>query len=112
MKVIKRGVMPDGTDVQIEDWSGSYPGVHKYADVVAAYPVSQCNLDGAFAPKAGEKFRCGLHFWDTEKAAEAFNALLSGTAELKDYAANMERLDYAPCIGAEPERRIVGHKEA
>ena len=37
MKDIKRGEMPDGTHIQIEDWSEDY-SFHNYGDTLVAYP--------------------------------------------------------------------------
>lgn len=97
-KITMRGTMPDGARIQIEDWSAVYPGLSE-PYTVAAYPKSRATLAGAFAPKAGESFRAGFTF-PTMRAAEAvYNSLVSGAAELRDYAEYLERRDYAPCLG-------------
>ena len=82
-KITIRGTLPDGVHVQIEDWSAAYPGLSE-PYTVAAYPKSRATLAGAFAPKAAET---------------VYTALVSGAAELRDYAEYLERREYAPCLG-------------
>jgi len=84
MKVVIKDKMPDGTDIQIEDWSENYPNVHKFGDLVVAYPISKyITLDEHI--RQGERFRCELNFKTHEQALEAFENLKNGTKTLLDY---------------------------
>lgn len=93
----KRGTMPDGAHLLIEDWSVVYPGLSDPFTVVA-YPVAKTSIPGAFAPKAGETFRCGFCFPTLKAAEAAFSALENGNAQLSDYAKYMDTPRYRPCI--------------
>jgi len=86
MKAIKRGTLPDGSTVQVEDWSSDYPELCTYADTVAAYPKSTKTHEGQYAPKLGLKLRVSFHFESKSEADEAFEKLVSGEAVLQDFA--------------------------
>lgn len=103
MKIIKKGKFPDGTDLQLEDWSEAYPGVFQKNATVSAYPVAVCSLPGQFSPKIGEKFRAQFEFDTGEQAKEAFRALLAGEKSLVDYAPLLWNKNYAPCLGGKSE---------
>ena len=77
MKVLERAVIPDGTKIQIEDWSGDY-SFHRFADFVAAYPVARGSIKGS-------TFRAYCQFENAQKASEAFLALKSGEKQLDDF---------------------------
>ncbi len=74
MKVLEKGVMPNKTKIQIEDWADDY-SFHKYADTIAAYPTN----------RRGEQFRADKQFADEAEAAAAFKELSSGRATLDDF---------------------------
>lgn len=74
MKVLEKGVMPNKTKIQIEDWSGDYTFL-AHADTIAAYPTN----------RHGERFRAEKRFESGDAAACAFKELLSGKATLDDY---------------------------
>ena len=74
MKVLQRGQMPDGTDIQIEEWSEDY-SCYAYGSMVAAYPRN----------RRDEKFRASKTFESAEEAGKAFNALKSGEKTLADF---------------------------
>lgn len=98
MKVIICGVMPDETEVQIEDWSEDY-SFHAYADKLAAYPKSKTSMPGLYAPKQKEIFRADFNFKSHGEAQQAFDALVSGKALLSDYRSAMwDRVRYEDCI--------------
>jgi hypothetical protein len=97
VKVIKRATMPNGTKIQIEDWSGDY-SFAPYGGTVAAYPKAKVSHEGAFAPKGNETFRAGFNFPTTAEAKTAFERLESGKGALSDYVGNMERPEYADCL--------------
>lgn len=98
LKVCRRGIMPDGTAIQIEDWSGVYPDIYLQASTLAAYPVSKWSIPGAFAPKAGEQFRAGFDFRDCRVCAQAFEDLSSGAKTLADFVDCLERREYRAAI--------------
>ena len=62
MKILIKEVMPNGTDIQIEDWSSDYLN----SFVIGFYPVSKESIyreDKPYFtpyPKRGESFRFGL----------------------------------------------------
>lgn len=99
MKVTQRATMPDGTEIQIEDWSGDYPTVFVPCGTIAAYPISKYTLPGSFAPKAGVRFRADFsRFETTEQVQEAFDRLVSGESTLKDYAEALWHTHHAPAL--------------
>lgn len=71
---ITKGQMPDGTEVQIEEWSETY-SFYAYGSLVAAYPKN----------RYGEKVRASKIFVTAEEAAKAFNALKNGDKALADF---------------------------
>ena len=98
LKVCCKGAMPDGTVVQIEDWSEVYPNIYPQASMLAAYPVSKWSISGAFAPKAGEQFRAGFDFHDCHACAQAFEDLTTGAKTLADFVDCLERREYRAAI--------------
>lgn len=74
MKVLQMGQMPDGTEIQIEEWSETYL-FYVYGSLVAAYPKN----------RYGEKVRASKIFVTAEEAAKAFNALKNGDKTLADF---------------------------
>lgn len=98
MKVVEKGVMPNGTHIQIEDWSEAY-SCYPPADTLASYPKSKMTHEGSYAPKAGSTYRFSFRFADAEETKEAFSDLLTGRKQLSDFADQMaERLEYRNCI--------------
>ena len=74
MKVLQRGQMPDGTEIQIEEWSENY-SFYAYGSMVAAYPKN----------RYGEKIRANKTFESAEESEKAFNALKNGDKTLADF---------------------------
>lgn len=98
LKIIKKGIMPNGTHIQIEDWSEDY-AFHNYADTLASYPISKETHRGTWAPKAGERYRFSFHFKNAEETEKAYNDLLEDKKELEDYKHIMSsKLEYKDCI--------------
>ena len=98
MIVMKKGIMPDGTPVQIEDWN---EGTKRYAYgfTVGSYPKSKANHPGSFSPKYGEPFRAQFNFDSDESVNDAFDNLVSGQKTLADYKDNFDlRHKYGDCI--------------
>lgn len=73
MKIIERAVMPDGTPIQINDWSEDF-SCYAPCDEIAAYPRN----------RYGEKVRVNRHFDSAEDAWTAFRQLMNGEKTLVD----------------------------
>ena len=91
MKIIKKGVMPNGTKIQIEDWHDDYPTIFLTNACVAAYPIAKESrlVPGCFSycyPHIGKPFRLDFHFDSAFAAEQAFQALESGEKSFKDFA--------------------------
>lgn len=98
LKIYRTGVMPDGTTIQIEDWSNVYSDIYPQANTLVAYPVSKWSIPGAFAPKAGEQFRAGFDFPDCRACEQAFEELSTGAKTLADFVGYLERREYRDAI--------------
>lgn len=99
MKAIRRGTLPDGATVQVEDWSTDYPEIRTYGDTLAAYPKSKATHEGQYAPKLGRVIRVAFQFDSECEANEAFDKLVHGEAVLQDYAARYDGLPmYRDCF--------------
>lgn len=93
MKILKRGAMKDGTDIQIEDWSNVYPS-EPVASTISAYPVAKRSSKQAFGPKEGQIFRLEMKFSSEEETEEAFGLLVSGKKRLDDCYFNFYYKEY------------------
>lgn len=82
MNVLTRGIMKNGTKIQIEDWSKDYPN---RPFTLATYPLSKKSFKGQFSPKEDETWRFQFSFKSLEEVKDAFNELLNGNKELLDY---------------------------
>ena len=94
MNIVIRGIMPDGTSIQIEDWTCEFPNHY----VTAAYPISKVTLPGAFSPSEGQRFRYGINFESLYDASECAGSLMSGKKKLADYGDCLERREYIKCV--------------
>ena len=83
MKVIRRDKMPNGTDIQQEDWSMNY-SFYAPKSTIAIYPVSMkvCKEKNIVN---GEKFRLSLDFDSEQQANECYKSLINGTSKISDY---------------------------
>lgn len=89
MKIIKKGVMPNGTKIYLEDWHDDYPSIFPANDCVSAYPIakeSRLRYDSYCYPHIGKSFRLDFHFDSALAAEQAFQALQSGEKSFKDFA--------------------------
>ena len=90
MNILKKGKTPNNTDIQIEDWSQSYPNLSKKFNI-GFYPISKESIykedKPHFTPypKRGETFRCAFMFQTLEEATTAFKQLESGAKDFSDY---------------------------
>ena len=82
MKILKRGQMPDGTKIQIEDWKENYSFKNVYT--IGTYPLA-VNTSKNSLIRAGETFRLELDGFKTnEEVEDIFTKLEKGKIELKD----------------------------
>ena len=93
MQIIKKGTTPDGTSLQIEDWSEDYTSYNKNA-TISFYPMAQENIyredkpHWTPYPKRGETFRASFNFDTEAEALEAFVLLENGCRFFMDYIDN------------------------
>ncbi|HSH51778.1 MAG TPA: hypothetical protein VK982_08655 [Bacteroidales bacterium] len=97
MIILQKGRMPDGTVIQIEDWSEDY-SFFEYGSTIGAYPISKMGYTRQFAPRKGEKVRMQYGFESSEEAERAFNGLVEGTKTLKDFELNLYDKRYKDCV--------------
>jgi hypothetical protein len=97
LKVLTKGIMPDGTHVQIEDWSEDY-SFCSYGSTIAGYPKSKMSHEGAFSPKGNETYRFSFSFESETETRTAFDGLLAGTKALADFKAKINNPKHADCI--------------
>ncbi|MEC0237772.1 hypothetical protein P4H71_25990 [Paenibacillus kribbensis] len=97
MKVLKTGAMPDGTKIQIEDWSGDY-SFHGFGDVIACYAISKATHDGQYAPKAGVRYRFSFRFSGEAEVVGIFSGLINRELELATLKDRMDNPKYRDCI--------------
>lgn len=97
MEVIKNATMSNGTNIQIEDWHSNYDFMPE-ASTLAAYTKSKASHNGSFSPKANEDYRFQFDFKSCEDAMQAFDNLLNGKKELKDYIPYMYKREYQDCL--------------
>jgi hypothetical protein len=103
MKIIKNGTMPDGTAIQIEDWSENY-SCFAYADTITAYPIAKyTDTYSQFSPQAGKIFRAEFRFESYEVAKPIFENLVSGAIVLDSLRKYMTEPRYRKCLTGNPE---------
>lgn len=82
MKILKSATMPNGTEIQLEDWSEKYPSV--FGLMIGAYPVVKRTSQFSRV-KYGENFRLSLSCYNTnEDVLKDFEALIKGEKRLED----------------------------
>ena len=81
-KILEKAVMPDGTKIQIEDWTEVYPNIITLP-MIAAYPKSK--VDATWW-RRGETFRLQLdrNFASATEVEETFQRLQYGVVSLED----------------------------
>lgn len=91
MKIIRKDVMPNGTNIQLEDWSvdntEEHPDLHGLT--IGAYPTA-INATSYWI-RSGETFRLSIamnnyaHYSNDDVAAD-YEALIKGQKSLEDLA--------------------------
>ena len=93
MKVIERATMPNGTEIQLEDWTEhnteQFPDL--YGLVIGAYPIAK-NTGKYGWIRSGESFRIHISQnkytgYSNDDVRADFKALKSGIKSLEDLAA-------------------------
>ena len=99
--VLRRGVMPNGTCIQLENWHDIYDFKPANA-TIGAYPIAKESCPSIWAgeyPKKGEAFRCFFEFNNEEDALEAYTNLICGYKCLVEYLDNYSGdPEYKKCI--------------
>ena len=99
MKVLERAAMPDGTEIQMEDWHADYPTVFAHNASIGAYPKSKVNFKTTWFPKRGQNFRASFNFKTESDARQAYNDLINGNKTLVDFVELMwDRSRYRAAI--------------
>lgn len=90
MKVLEKAIMPNGTEIQLEDWSENntkeYPDL--YGLTIGAYPIAK-NTGKHRWIESGNKFRLQVSMnqyrgYSNDDVKADFEALKSGEKYLKD----------------------------
>lgn len=93
MEIIERAVMPNGTEIQLEDWSSQntleYPNL--YGLTIGAYPIAKNTGRGRWV-ESGERFRLTISYnnhsgYSNDDVKADFTALKNGKKHLEDLAA-------------------------
>lgn len=109
MEIIAKAVMPDGTKIQIEDWTKDYSYITTLS--IGAYPIAK-HPDKYGLIKANETFRLSLDKWeDNYDVFVAFGALRKGK-RLEDLSAHFHNgkkdMYYLGMFKEVQERKIYG----
>jgi hypothetical protein len=97
MKVLIKGIMPNGTPIQIEEWHEDYDFM-PYGRTLASYPLSKVSHEGSYSPQRNKPYRFEFDFGSHEEAREAFASLMDGSKQLSDFKDKMCYPNYADCI--------------
>ncbi|MGG1664501.1 hypothetical protein [Brevibacillus sp. NRS-1366] len=97
MRVLEKGIMPNGTSIQIEEWSENYSFM-PYGSTIASYPKSKVSHEGTCAPKGNQSYRFSFNFKSEEETKKVFNELLTGGKALSDFKENLSEKKYADCL--------------
>lgn len=90
MEVIEKGNAPDGTRIQIEDWSMNYSSYPRKS-TIGFYPKAKHSLyndDNPPYPERGKNFRACFSFDSEEEAKKAFDDIVSGRKSYMEYLDN------------------------
>lgn len=92
MKVIKQAVMPNGTKIQLEDWSDKNTKEYSelYGLIIGAYPIAK-NTGKYRWIESGQTFRLSIPMnqyrgYSNDDVKADFEALKSGEKSLEDLA--------------------------
>lgn len=98
MKILQKAIMPDGTEIQLEEWNENYSFM-PYGSTIASYPKSKASHEGTYSPKGNKKYRFDFSYKSNEEANQAFNELITGSKVLIDFINNFAgKPEYKDCI--------------
>ena len=82
-KILQKDVMPDGTNIQIEDWKEVYP--FEKTVKIGAYPLAKNSGRHGWIQR-NEKFRLELsrNFNSDKEVYSIYEALTNGSVKLED----------------------------
>lgn len=110
MKIVRKSKMPDGTDIQIEDWKDVYEFMKVYS--IATYPKAKNSSKYGFIEN-NKNFRLELtRFESNEQAEEMFKKLEQGSIklnELSNYFLDIQKYMYY--LGMTDTEEIVEQDE-
>ena len=90
MEVIERGTTKGGIYMFIEDRSKEYSFKARHKNsTVAIFPDSKVTMLGTGTPNKGDSCRFSFDFENEEEAKKAFDDLVSGKTQPKDYIDKM-----------------------
>lgn len=100
MKVLERATTPDGTAIQIEDWTESRDCFKTLS--IGAYPIMNrkpTSINALFL-EVNEPIRISIHrdWKDNEEVRKAFDDLKNGTKNIKDFSKRFWNLWAAECL--------------
>lgn len=83
-RILDKAIMPDGTHIQIEDWS-EICSICKPCDTLVTFP----KVTTPFACyNTSDRVRIALAFENEQETRQAFSDLTSGRKSLKDFRSN------------------------
>lgn len=97
MKVLKRDVLKDGTEIQIEDWSQDYDFI-TYGSSLVAYAKSKNSLNGDFSPKVNQVYRFEFNFTNYIDTEIAYQELLNGSKNIIDFKDFIREKHFESCL--------------
>lgn len=97
MKILQTGKTKQGYNIQVEEWSENYSFM-EYGATLAIYKPSKVSLKGQFTPKENQNARFQFNFKDHQEAKKAFNDLLEGKKDIKDFIDNIKDPRLKDCI--------------
>ncbi len=105
MDILQRGVTPDGTKIQIEDWKENYPNSYKTL-TIGCYPIAR--QDSRLLIKKGKTFRCSIEvFKNDEECKEFFNKLAAGSETIDGMIDRIRNQKYKYYLGYLEEEPLI-----
>lgn len=100
MKVLERATTPDGTKIQIEDWTQDYDCFKTLS--IATYPIALKKPTSKETPffEINKPFRVAINrnWTNDNEVKNAFEELKAGTKNIKDFSEQFWDLWHAECL--------------
>ena len=88
MEIIEKAMMPNGTEIQIEDWGKDY-SCYGECSTIATYPISKITADNILEyPERNKIFRLDIQFKNKQEAKICFEQLKNGEKQIIDFCDN------------------------